>query len=139
MAEYKASTPQLEILGGMIVSVWAAFPESFQKSLREVLLKHGVADISPEHWYLLQPTLDALKEIEEKFGHHILSQVGAQAALRAPVPPEIRTFAQCMAALNVTIGKMHRSGSPGGYKVEEEKGEGFIRYRVAASTPFHVH
>lgn len=136
MGEYKASSPNLEILGGMIVSIWAAFPESFQKSLREVLEKHGVADVSPQDWYLLQPTLDALKEIEGKFGHHILAQVGAQAAVRAPLPPEIKTFDQCMSALNVTIKKMHRNGSPGGYDVQEEKGEGFVRYRVAASTPF---
>jgi hypothetical protein len=136
MAEYRASSPKLEILGGMIVSLWAAFPDSFQKSLRDILSKHGVADVSPQDWYVLQPTLDTMREMEEKFGHHILSQVGAQAALRAPIPPEIRTFGQCMSALNVTIEKMHRGGSPGGYKVEEEQGEGFVRYRVTASTPF---
>ncbi len=136
MAEYKASSPTLEIIGGMIVSIWAAFPENFQKMIRGILSKHGVADINPQDWYLLQPALDTLKEIEEKFGHHILSQVGEQAALRAPLPPEIKTFKECMSALNVTIQKMHRGGSPGGYQVEEEKGQGFIRYRVTASTPF---
>jgi hypothetical protein len=136
MAEYKVSSPSLEIIGGMIVAIWSAFPDNFQKLVRDILLKHGVADINPQDWYLLQPVLDAIKEIEEKFGHHILTQVGEQAAMKAPMPPEITTFDACLAALNVTVQKMHRGGSPGGYQVQEEKGQGFIRYRVTASTPF---
>ncbi len=136
MAEYVASSPRLEILGGMIVSIWTAFPESVQKSIRDILLKHEVADIDPQAWCLLQPTLDALKEIEERFGYQILSQVGEQAAKRAPIPPDIRTFEECMLALNEIIRKMHRGGSPGGYDVQQEAGPGFVRYRVTASTPF---
>jgi len=118
MAEYKASSPSLELIGGMIVSVWAAFPDSFQKLLKGILEKHGVANISPQEWYSLQPTLDALKEIEEKYGHSILSQVGEQAASRAPLPPGIDSFKACISALNVTIKNMHRGGNPGGYDVE---------------------
>jgi hypothetical protein len=136
MAEYKAASPRMEIIGGMIVSVWAAFPDSFQKLLKGVLQKHGVADINPQEWYLLQPTLDALKEIEGKYGHSIMSQVGEQAASRAPFPPGVESFKDCIAGLNVAIKNMHRGGSPGGYAVEEEPGEGYIRYRVTASTPF---
>jgi hypothetical protein len=136
MAEYTASSPGLEIIGGMIASIWNAFPDSVQKSIREILLRHGVADISPQDWYLVQPALDALREIEERFGYQILSQVGEQAALRAPIPPEIKTFKECMSALNTIIQKMHRYGSPGGYDVQEETGPGFVRYRVTASTPF---
>ena len=136
MAEYKVSSPSLEMIGGMIVAIWTAFPENFQKLIKGILSKHGVADISPQEWYLLQPVLDAIKEIEEKFGHHILTQVGEEAAMKAPMPPEIRTFEACLSALNVTVQKIHRGGSPGGYQVEEEKGQGFTRYRVTASTPF---
>jgi hypothetical protein len=136
MAEYKASSPNLEIIGGMIASIWEGFPDSVQNSIRDILLRHEVADISPQQWYLLQPALDALREIEEKFGHQVLSQVGEQAALKAPIPPEIKTFKDCMSALNVTIQRMHRGGSPGGYEVQEETGPGLVRYRVTASTPF---
>jgi hypothetical protein len=136
MAEYTASSPGLEIIGGMIASIWSAFPDSVQESVRGILLKHGVADINPQDWYLLQPTLDTLREIEQRFGYQILSEVGRQAALRAPIPPEVKTFKECMSALNTIIQKMHRHGSPGGYDVKEEIGSGFVRYSVTASTPF---
>jgi hypothetical protein len=136
MAEYIASSPNLEIMGGMIASIWSAFPDSVQNAIRGILLKHGVSEVNPHDWYLLQPVLDALRVIEERFGYQILSQVGQEAASRAPIPSEIRTFKECMTALNAIIQKMHRHGSPGGYDIQEEIGSGFIRYKVTASTPF---
>lgn len=137
MAEYKASSPNTELLGGMIYSLWGAFPEGFQSLIKKILVKHGVADVNPQDWYRLQPVLDALKEIESTFGHHLMWQVGEQAATRAPLPPEINSFMACLFALNQTIQKIHRGGDPGGYEVkQEELPGGIVRYRVVASTPF---
>ncbi|MEW6140453.1 MAG: hypothetical protein AB1733_19710 [Thermodesulfobacteriota bacterium] len=137
MAEYKASSPNTELLGGMIYSLWGAFPEGFQALVKKVLVKHGVAEVNPEAWYRLQPVLDALKEVEQMYGHHLLFQVGEQAATRAPLPPEINSFRACMFAMNATLQKIHRGGDAGGYVVtEEELPGGLVRYRVVASTPF---
>jgi hypothetical protein len=137
MAEYKASSPNCELIGSMVASLWAAFPENFQGAIKGVLLKHGVADIQPEKWYLLQSVLDALKELETTFGHHLLSQVGEQAALRAPVPPEVKSFKDCLINMNATLKKINRGGSAGGYEVQEDDAPGGLqRFRVIASTPF---
>lgn len=137
MTEYKASSENVELLGGMLASLWSAFPESFQGLIKKHLLKHGVAEVNPSEWYRLQPILDALKEIEEAFGHHLLSQVGEQAASRAPVPPEIDTLKKCLFSLNSTISVFHRGGNAGGYDVKEETAAaGFTRYVVTASTPY---
>jgi hypothetical protein len=136
VAEFVASSPKLEIIGAMIGSLWEAFPDTVQNSIRDILTKRGLVNISPQEWYVLQPVLDALKEIEERFGHNVLAQVGEQAALKAPFPPDIKTFTECMPALNVAIQRMHRNGSPGGYEVQEETSTGVVKYRVTASTPF---
>jgi hypothetical protein len=120
----------------MLVSLWAAFPEGFQTLIKSVLAKHGVGDVVPENWYRLQSVLDALKEMEEKYGHQLMTQVGEQAALRAPVPPEIDTLKKCLLAMNITLKKIHRNGDAGGYDIQEKTEDGLRRYVVTASTPY---
>ena len=137
MAEYKVSSPDAELLGGMLYSLWTAFPERFQEMIKKVLAKHGVVDVVPENWYRLQPVLDALKEIEDSYGHFLLREVGEQAAERAPIPPEINSLQAVLFSLNPTLHKFHRGGNIGGYEVKEEKtSQGLTRYRVVASTPY---
>jgi hypothetical protein len=137
MTEYKISSPNAELLGGMIYSLWTAFPESFQEMLKKVLAKHGLEDVVPENWYRVQPVLDSLKEIEENFGHYLLREVGQQAAERAPIPPEITSLQAVLFALNPTLHKFHRGGNIGGYEVTEQKtDQGLTRYQVVASTPY---
>ncbi|MGB6067479.1 MAG: hypothetical protein WBG50_21960 [Desulfomonilaceae bacterium] len=139
MAEYKnrVTSPNAELLGGMIYSLWGAFPEGYQAIVHEVLANHGIKDVVPENWYRLQPVLDALKEIEERFGHYLLREVGEQAAVHAPIPPEIDSLHACLFALNPTLNRFHRGGDIGGNDVKEEKTEsGLKRYRVTDSTPY---
>ncbi len=57
-----------ELLGGMLYSLWAAFPEGFQEIIKKILAKHGIDEVVPEKWYRLQPVMDALKEVEDGFG-----------------------------------------------------------------------
>jgi hypothetical protein len=137
MTEYKVSSPNAELLGGMIYSLWTAFPEGFQDMIKKVLAKHGTVDVVPENWYRLQPVLDALKEIEGSHGHYLLRDVGQQAAERAPVPPEIGSLKAVLFSLNPTLHKFHRGGNVGGYEVKEEQTtQGLTRYQVIASTPY---
>jgi hypothetical protein len=136
MAEYKAPAPDAELLGGMVHSLWAAFPEDFQETIKGILAKHGVEEIVPQNWYRLQPVLDALKEIESSFGHHLLAQVGEQAATRAPVPPEINSVKVCLFSLNAAFRKFHRGGDIGGYDVKEDNSTGITRYVVVSSSPY---
>jgi hypothetical protein len=137
MTEYKVSSPNAELLGGMLYSLWTAFPERFQEMLKKVLAKHGLENVAAENWYSLQPVLDALKEIEETFGHYLLKEVGQQAAERAPIPPEINSLRAVLLSLNPTLHKFHRGGDIGGYEVtEEQTSQGLTRYQVVASTPY---
>jgi len=136
MAEYKVS-PDAELIGGMLYALWAAFPKDFQEIIKKILAGHGIEEIVQERWYHFQSILDALKEIEDKFGHHLLRQVGEQAATLAPIPPEITTLKACLLSLNTTLSRICRGGGIGGYEVSEEgTGQGFTRYVVTASTPF---
>lgn len=137
MGEFRSSAPDAELLGGMLYSLWTAFPESFQDRLKKMLSAHGIENVVPDQWYNLQKVLNTLKEIEENFGHHLLFNVGRQAAIRAPVPPEIKTLKQCLSVINATFAKFHRGGQVGGYAVREEQTpEGFTRFMVEASTPY---
>jgi hypothetical protein len=136
VTEYKVSQNS-ELIGGMLQTIWTAFPEAFQKILKKILADHGIGEIVPDKWYHFQSVLNALKEIEEKFGHHLMRQVGEQAAMVIPVPPEITTLKQCLLSLNVTLSRICRGGEIGGYTISEEKtSAGFTRYIVNASTPF---
>src|SRR5208283_141789 len=67
MTEYKISSPNAELLGGMLYSLWTAFPEGFQEIIKKVLAKHGVVDVVPENWYRLQPVLFSLNPTLHKF------------------------------------------------------------------------
>jgi hypothetical protein len=136
MAEYKVPAPDAELLGGMLYSLWTAFPEGFQETIMRILSKHGVEEVVPENWYRLQPVLDALKEIEDSFGHHLLAQVGEQASTRAPIPPEIDSVKVCLFSLNASFRKFHRGGDIGGYEVTEDETGGITRYIVTSSSPY---
>ncbi len=134
--EYKVSE-NAELIGGMLQTIWTAFPQDLQKILKKILADHGVEEIVPDKWYHFQSVLDALKEIEQKFGHHLMRQVGEQAAMSAPVSPDITNLKQCLLSLNITLSRICRGGDTGGYTVSEEKtGAGSTRYIVNASTPF---
>ncbi len=136
MAEYKVPVPDAELLGGMLYSLWAAFPEGFQEIIKKVLAKHGIDEVVPEQWYRLQPVMDSLKEIEDSFGHHLLAQVGEQASTRAPVPPEINSVKVCLFSLATSFKKFHRGGEIGGYDVREDTTGGITRYIVVSSSPY---
>ncbi len=113
MGEYKTS-PNSELIGGMLQTLWTAFPQGFQAIIKKVLADHGIEEIVPDRWYHFQSVLDALKEIEEKFGHHLMGQVGEQAAAAAPIPPEITTLKACLLSLNTTLSRICRGGEIGG-------------------------
>jgi hypothetical protein len=136
MAEYKVS-PNAELIGGMLHSLWTAFPEGFQDNIKKILANQGIEGIVPDRWYNFQSVLDALQEIEEKFGHEVMRGVGEQAAAAAPVPPEITTLKACLLSLNTTLSRICRGGGIGGYEVSEETArEGYTRYVVNVTNPF---
>jgi hypothetical protein len=136
MAEYKTS-PNAELIGGMIQSLWTGYPETFQDTIKKILTDRGIKDIAPANWYNFQSLLDAMKEVEEKFGHTAMRQVGEQAALTAPLPPEVNTIKACLLSLNTTLNRMCRGGGTGGYEVSEQTEKTVAtRYIVTVTTPF---
>jgi hypothetical protein len=136
MTEYKTS-PNAEIIGGMIHSLWTGYPEAFHDTIKKILANHGIEEIAPAQWYNFQSTLDSLKEMEEKFGHTEMRQVGEQAAAAAPLPPEIDTLKACLLSLNTTLNRICRGGGAGGYEVSEQTEKaGATRYIVTVTTPF---
>ena len=136
MAEYKVLSPDAELLGGMLLTLWSAFPDGFESIAAQIMEKHGVSNVTPEYWYRFQHVLNALREIEQKYGSNILYQTGARAAEKAPVPLEVDTLKKCLHGLNVTSSRFHRGGEIGGYEVRESEEYGARKYFVTCSTPY---
>jgi hypothetical protein len=136
MREYQCSSPNVQVIGGMLQSFWLAFPEYVSERGKKILEKHGLKDVVLDGWYSLQLTLDALKEVEEALGREMLRRIGDQAAARAPLPPEINSLKACLLMLNPTLQRIHRGGDVGGYVVTENLTAGNVRFTVVASTPY---
>jgi len=135
--EYQSSSPDVQVIGGMLQSFWLAFPEYVRERGKQILGKHGLVDVAADGWYSLQSTLNALKEVEEILGPELLRRIGEQAAMRAPLPPEINSLKSCLMILNPTLQKIHRGGDVGGYVVTEDtQMPGRVRFTVTASTPY---
>jgi hypothetical protein len=136
MAEYRVSSPDVEMLGGMILSLWSAFPDGFESLAAQIMEKHGISNVAPENWHRFQHVLDALREIEQQYGTDILYQTGIRAAEKAPVPSEVDTLKKCLHGLNVTSSRFHRGGEIGGYEVRETEERGVKKYFITVSTPY---
>jgi hypothetical protein len=137
MTDLNQSYANAELLGGMLQSLWAAFPDSFQDLLKQIAAKHGLDNVAPDQWYPLGKVMESLHETEETFGYHLLRQVGEEAAARAPLSADITSIRACLFALNDTFRKFHRGGNVGGYEVKEDPtASGMTKYLVVASTPY---
>ena len=88
MAQFKAFSPRVEVLGEVVLSlvnVMGAFKSISLDALRE----NGIVDPQPEKWYSQQAWLDSFKVIAEKVGPNTLYQVGRQVPQQYRFPPGI--------------------------------------------------
>ncbi len=115
MAEFKSFSPNVEVTGNVVAAFVAGFPSGTEKIGISILEKHGITDSKPENWYRLQSFLDAMKEISDKLGAHILTRIGEQIATHARLPPGLSSFEECLAKMDESYHMNHRGGDIGHY------------------------
>ena len=113
------------------------FQKAFSNSSKKWQPEHGLDNVEPDRWYPLGAVMQALHEVEETFGHHLLRQVGNEAAARAPLSPDVQSIKTCLLSLNETFRKFHRGENVGGYDVSEDPNAASkAKFIVVASTPY---
>ncbi len=115
MAEFRCYDPGVEVVGEVIAAFMAGFPTGTDKIGLAILEKHGITDPRKGEWYPLQPFLNAMKEISDRLGPHVLERIGEQIAVNAMLPPDLDTLEKCLASIDVAYHMNHRGGEIGKY------------------------
>ncbi len=137
MAEFKASGPQIEVLGEVIQAFLDGFPTGTEAVGARILESHGITDLRPGQWCRLQSFLDAMKEIGDKLGSHMLTRIGAQIASNAQLPPGLDSVEKCLESVDVAYHMNHRGGEIGRYHFTLEASEGGLqRGKMVCPNPY---
>ncbi|MCA9701370.1 MAG: hypothetical protein KC431_27860, partial [Myxococcales bacterium] len=91
--QYVAFDPDIEILGAAVMATFGGFGP-FRAIVERVLTRIGLADndgsgrgqIDVDRWYLQQAWLDALREVDERYGPEVLFNIGAEIPNNAVFP-----------------------------------------------------
>ena len=109
MGQFIAMVPDVEVSGAGIRSIMHAMGP-FQKVGADILSSHHITQVNPNKWYALQDFLDTLKDIYNRLGTAVLFEIGKQIPQDAVFPPDIRTFEDAIASIDVAYHMNHRRG-----------------------------
>jgi hypothetical protein len=117
---YRVFEPQIEILGAAVNATVAGFGP-FKSIVENLLARGGLASqresgdtvVDLEAWYPQQAWLDALREVDERFGGHVLFKIGAAIPKTAVFPPTVVDIHSGLASIDVAYHINHRrQGTP---------------------------
>ncbi len=135
MYYFKALDPNVEMSGGHLFAFLNAFPPRTQQTAKEILDARGMGSPDPEKWYLLQPFLDAMKEVSDRLGPPMLRRVGFEVIQRVPLPPHWSSLEVAFGELDVGYHMNHRKGEIGAYECHNLGVEhGLHRIKMVVST-----
>ncbi len=116
MAEFKAFSPDTEVLGQAVLSIVDGM-ELFKGRAMRVLAENGISGLQADAWYRQQSVLNAFKTIFEKIGPNTVRTIGRKIPANAPFPPEINTLDIALQSIDVAYKMNHRSsGQVGSYR-----------------------
>jgi hypothetical protein len=127
MAEFISFASDVEVVGEVIAAFVAGFPTGTERLGLQILEKHGIDDPQQGEWYPLQQFLDAMKEISDRIGSHILTRIGEQIAANAKLPPGLDSLEKCLASVDTAFHMNHRAGEIGHYHYSDEGTQGGLR------------
>ncbi len=117
MAEFKAFSPKVEVLGEVVLSLVNVMG-AFKGISLEALAQNGIVDPHPDRWYSQQAWLDSFKVIAEKVGPNTLYQVGRQVPRQYRFPPGVDSIDAALSGLDGAYRGSHRGGEVGHYKFQ---------------------
>jgi hypothetical protein len=117
MAQFKALSPRVEVLGEVVLSLVNVMG-AFKSISLDILGQNGITDPQPDEWYSQQAWLDSFRVIAEKVGPNTLYQVGRQIPAQYKFPPGIDSLETVMSDLDGAYRASHRGGEVGHYRFE---------------------
>ena len=132
MAQFKSFEPNVEVLGGVIMSILEGMGD-YKSIGQKILADNNINEIDPKSWYPLQNLLNSMKVISEKLGADTLYLIGSKIPEVAMFPPGIENMEQGMPLIDMAYNMNHRNGEIGSYKfkmVDETNAE------IIANNPY---
>ncbi len=117
MAEFKAFSPRVQVLGEVVLSLVNVMG-AFKGISIEILKENGIVDPEPSKWYSQQSWLDSFRAIADKVGPNTLYQVGRQVPQQYRFPPMIDSIETVLSNLDEAYRKSHRGGEVGHYRFQ---------------------
>ncbi len=114
MAEFKAFSPRVEVLGDVVLSLVNVMG-AFKGISLDILRENGIVDPESGEWYSQQAWLDSFKAISERVGPNTLYQVGRQVPQQYVFPTVIDSIESVLGDLDAAYRKSHRGGEVGHY------------------------
>jgi hypothetical protein len=121
MVEYKVFTPNVMVDSSRIVGFISGFPPGMRETGIHILEKHGIIDVRPGGWHPVQPWLDAMREISERFDSNTLFQIIKRTALQADIPEDLKSLRSCLSNMNTLYRSSHQGENIGGWDYKYEK------------------
>jgi hypothetical protein len=121
--QYRAFEPGIEILGTAVMATVGGFGP-LRSIVDRMLCRAGLVDCSVQlgidvnAWYSQQAWLDALREVDERFGTEILFNIGAEIPNNAVFPSSAVDIHTAVQSINVAYHLNHRRGGRVMYDVE---------------------
>lgn len=110
--QYRAFEPDIEILGAAVMATVGGFGSLRAivelMLFREGLVQTGGPSLDVHTWYSQQAWLDALREIDERFGAEMLLNIGAEIPNTAVFPPAITDIHASVRSIDVAYHINHR-------------------------------
>ena len=112
---YRVFEPHIEILGAAVNATVDGFGP-FKSIVENLLLRGGLAQkretgdttVDLGGWYPQQAWLDALHEVDERFGANVLFKIGASIPKTAVFPPTVVDIHSGLASIDVAYHINHR-------------------------------
>lgn len=140
--QYRAFEPGIEILGTSMLAMVGGF-RPLRAIVDRMLCREGLLD-SPEvvdldGWYSQQAWLDALREVDERFGTEILFNIGAEIPNNAVFPSSAVDVHSAVRSIDVAYHLNHRRDGKVMYDAETGKMlEGIGHYEYEKLGPSHI-
>ena len=115
MAQFKAYSPQVEVLGEVVLS-FVNVMGAFKGIALGILKDHGVDDPQGDQWYSQQAWLDSFQTIAKQVGPNTLYQIGRQIPSQHYFPPGVDTIESVLSELDGAYRESHRGGEVGHYR-----------------------
>ncbi|MEM7586584.1 MAG: hypothetical protein AAF560_24560 [Acidobacteriota bacterium] len=117
MAQFKAFSPRVEVLGEVVLS-FVNVMGAFKRIALGILEENGIVDPQPDQWYSQQAWLDSFRKIAEQVGPNTLYQIGRQIPQQHFFPPGVDSIEDVLANLDEAYRMAHRGGEVGHYRFQ---------------------